>query len=252
MLISILTIFTGCAKKYDEDATLPGRGVGRVGVVTEPTTETDVSDVPVTSNGITVCVDPGHGFDDPGTSSELIGDVTESEINFAVATYLREELESRGFNVIMTHDSESFPKTSAYDDNNKYNPSERVAYANSLGTEIDYYISIHCNSHTSEDAEGTRIYYYEGSLKSPGFDIEISNALAASLSDAFPKANTPVVEMEQFYVVTFTNVPASLVEIGFVTNPDEAKNMIDSEWQQKYATALAEGINDYFTENPIN
>lgn len=252
MTACVFTVITGCAKRYDNDATLPGRGVGRSNIVSEAPVDTSETEVSLPKNGYTICVDPGHGFDDPGTSSEYIGDFTEKDINFDVAIYLRDALEKLGYTVIMTHDGESFPKTSAFDNNNKYKPDERVAYVNALETKIDYYISLHCNSHTSEDASGTRIYYYEGASKPAGFDLDISNSLAESLAAAFPDARTPVVENDIFYVIRFTNFPASLVELGFVTNPDEVKNMIDPEWQQKYAEALAEGINNYFTENQTN
>lgn len=232
---------------------MPAVGVGRMNLSPEESvTETSDATVDVPKNGITVCVDPGHGFIDTGTSSEYLGELTEKDINLDVAMYLRDALEALGYNVIMTHDGESFPITAAYDNNEKYKPEERVAYVNSLTETIDYYISIHCNSHTSEDADGTRIYYYSGNLKTAGFDLDISNALAASIGDAFPDARTPVVEMFPYYVVTYTHFPASLVEIGFVTNPDEAKNMIDPQWQKDYASALADGINNYFTESKSN
>ncbi len=249
----MLALLSACAKRYDDAATMPAAGVGRMNLAPTESVDNATSDVPdVPKNGITVCVDPGHGFDDPGTVSDFLGDLTEKDINFDVAVYLRDALEALGYTVIMTHDGESFPITSAYDNNERYKPEERVAYVNSLDTKIDYYISIHCNSHTSEDAVGTRIFYYEKTTPVGDYDEEITNSVAESIGNAFPDARSPVVEKYHYYVVKFTNFPASLVEIGFVTNPDEAKNMIDPEWQKKYAEAIAEGIDNYFTENKTN
>lgn len=61
----------------------------------------------------------------------------------------------------MTHDGTTFGKTYTDDGNQIFNPSERVAYANSL--DIDYYISIHVNSYDKNpDTSGIRIYYENG------------------------------------------------------------------------------------------
>lgn len=105
---------------------------------------------------------PGHGFGDIGAGSEYIGDLSEKDINLKFAKFLSDELASRGYDVFMTHDGETFPKTEIDNGNNNYDYKERTAYANSVG--MDYFISIHCNTYDGyQDVQGVRIYYSEDS-----------------------------------------------------------------------------------------
>ena len=251
VLITSSLFLSSCGSSKDDNSSSPANGAGRLASATVSEAQTE-EPVAIVKNGITVCVDPGHGFDDPGTFSDYLGDLCEKDITLAVAKELKSHLELIGYTVVMTHDGESFPKTTAYDDNNKYKPEERVAFANSLGATIDYYISIHCNAFDTEEASGSHIYCYEGPQKAASYDHEITQAVANQIGAVFPQKGTPEVENFHYYVVTYTQVPASLVEIGFVTNPDDAADMINPEWQSKYAKALADDIDNYYKANLLN
>lgn len=72
----------------------------------------------------TICIDPGHGFGDIGAGSEYIGDLSEKDINLKFAKFLSDELASRGYDVFMTHDGETFPKTEIDNGNNNYDYKE--------------------------------------------------------------------------------------------------------------------------------
>lgn len=194
-----------------------------------------------------ICIDPGHGFDDGGTSSEYLGGLNEDDITLAISLMLNEELQKLGYQTVLTHDGKEFPVTSAYDYNNKFKPQERTAFANSV--DIDYYVSIHCNAHTDPAAEGTRIYYYDGAIK----EEHTSDLLAEAINDGIlqhlePGSSSITVEMTQnvFHVLRETKVPASLVEVGFVTNPTDAAKMIDEAWQRAIAKGIAAGIDNYY------
>ena len=103
----------------------------------------------------TVMIDPGHGFEDGGTGDKVLPDgILEKDINLAIANYLKEVLSTYGFQIVMTHDGNTFPQSVNTDNNNRFRPEERVAYANQH--DIDYYISIHVNSHTDPSASGAR------------------------------------------------------------------------------------------------
>ena len=219
------------------------------GVVREKRTseevKTEVPEPEVTKKGITVCVDPGHGYGDGGTSSTLIGDVLEKDITLSVAKKLKVHLESYGFDVIMTHDGIKFPKAPNDDGNELFRPEERAAYANSLGDKIDYYISVHCNSFTMPEVYGAEVFYVDDSIKGTNGDTAIAMALAGQLTSDFPewKANAKTFP---YYVIRYTKVPASLIEMGYVTNEGDAKKLLDEEWQEKFALSLAKGLNSYF------
>ncbi len=224
---------------------IPSEGIGR---------EDEEQNAPTPdNNGLVICVDPGHGFLDGGCGDGYLPDgILEKDVNLAIAKMLRDELLLRGFDVIMTHDGVSFPKSAIDDGNQKFNPNERVSYVNTL--DIDYFISIHVNSFVSDSSvDGMRIYFKETSRKTE----KISEEVALSLSDAvygeFPDAKEPVVvdhtDDASFAVIRETVAPAALVEVGFATNASDAANMVNPEWQARVAEALAEGIENYFVEN---
>ncbi len=223
---------------------IPAEGIGR---------EDEVQVAPIADNGLVICVDPGHGFLDGGCGEGYLPDgILEKDVNLAIAKMLRDELLLRGFDVIMTHDGENFPKSAIDDGNQKFNPNERVSYVNTL--DIDYFISIHVNSFVSDSSvDGMRIYFKETSRKIEKISEEVAMSLSAAVCEEFPDAKEPVVvdhtDDASFAVIRETVAPAALVEVGFATNASDAANMVNSEWQARVAEALAEGIDNYFAEN---
>ena len=197
----------------------------------------------------TVLLDPGHGFEDGGAGDGILpGGYLEKDINLAIANYLKEDLTEYGFQIIMSHDGTTFPKTAADDNNNKYRPEERVSFANSQ--DIDYYISIHVNSHTDTSASGARVYYQQTWVKENQNSEVITRYVANSIDDAFIGDVDVVIHNDVSLAVTReTKAAATLVEVGFCTNPTDAANMIQPEWQEQMAQAMADGIHQYYTEN---
>lgn len=199
---------------------------------------------------VTVCVDPGHGFDDIGTSSAFLGETTENQITLSVALYLREALEELGFSVILTHDGASFPLTAEDDGNQVFSPQERVAYADTL--DIDFYISIHCDSYEADaSVHGARVYYSKGT-KYTKKSARIAEQLSNAVQQAFPNDKKCTVRdmanSSAYYVIRENSVPSSLVEMGFVTNQADAEKMLDESWKKSFAVALADGIAAFFAE----
>ncbi len=222
-----------------EPIAIPSIGVGR-----EFPEETEP---PVEPMPQIICIDPGHGFDDGGTSSEFLGGLNEDDITLAVSLMLNEELQKLGYQTVLTHDGKEFPITSAYDNNNKYKPQERTAFANSV--DMDYYVSIHCNSHDDPSANGTRIYYFDGPIKVEHTSGEIAESINSGILDTLaPGSVSSTIEMTQnvFHVIRETTVPASLIEMGFVTNEADAANMLDEGWQRAFAKGVALGIDRYY------
>ena len=197
----------------------------------------------------TILIDPGHGFEDGGAGDGILpSGILEKDINLAIANYLKEDLTDYGFQTIMSHDGKSFPKTAVDDNNNKFRPEERIAYANSL--DIDYYISIHVNSHTDPNASGARVYYQQTWVKENQNSEVITRYVANSIDDAFIGDVDVVTHNDVSLAVTReTKAAATLVEVGFCTNPTDAANMIQAEWQEQMAQAMADGIHQYYTDN---
>ncbi|MCQ2431870.1 MAG: N-acetylmuramoyl-L-alanine amidase [Clostridia bacterium] len=205
-----------------------------------------------------VMLDPGHGFDDVGTTSELLGGVNEATINLDIALRMRDELQKAGVTVLMTHDDNAVAGRVSTADGGEpplhdlvlLPPEDRAVLAN--GQDIDLYVSIHCDAMPENgDAGGMRAYYH----KNPDYPTvrnSAAEALACSLADSFDRGmneTTPLVKMlpaeDAYYVIRFIEVPSVLCETGFVTNAEDAASLLDPAWRQAAAEALADGILRY-------
>ncbi len=208
-----------------------------------------------------VMIDPGHGFDDIGTSSALLGEVNEATVNLDIALRVRQLLGAQqDISVLMTHDDNAVDgRISAADGgepplNNLVllTPEDRAVLAN--GQDIDLFVSIHCDSLPDNPAiSGMRAYYYDGeeqlANRNRGAEClatNIANEFGFAMGDEAP---TPLVRTmsddNAFYVIKKIGVPSVLCEVGFVTNTTDAKNMLNEDWRQAAAEAIANGIRSY-------
>lgn len=218
---------------------VPGLGLGRVAAeIAEP-------------NGIIICIDPGHGFVDGGAGDGILPDgILEKDINLSIAQKLSEDLIAYGYETILTHDGVNLPDAAG--SNSIFNATERAAYANSIT--MDYFISIHVNSATNSDAEGSRIYYYDNAVKVNKIGGTIAELMGKNIEENMPDDLDPVIIDQSedpntsFALCRDVKYPSSLVEIGFCTNENDAAKMIRDDWQEQFAQSLADGINEYFTE----
>lgn len=199
---------------------------------------------PAVNEGYVVCIDPGHGFYDPGTGNEKLN-VYEDEVVLRVGFKLREKLEAQGVKVYMTHDTNEIPKGP----NQKYilSLSKRNDFANSM-SDVDFFISIHCNAFfEDESVKGARIYHMN--------DDEGGEAVSKAFANIYnPDSNFIVNEMsgmKSYQVIRNSDMPAVLVETGFVSNPDEAKAMLTDEWTDGMAEMLCESIMTCFKDGSI-
>lgn len=191
----------------------------------------------------TVCIDAGHGYCDPGAQSTYLNGLDEADVNLAVACRLRDILKQRNIRVVMTRE-----EGSGYDpDAKKLELADRTDLANS--SEIDLFVSIHCNSFTDPAVSGTRLYY-----TLDGTWDNATKMLACKLGDAFSALSPvspalyPQPVSDSFYVVRNTDVPAVLIELGFITNPEEGASMATQSWQKEAAQSLYEGIAQYIED----
>ena len=202
------------------------------------------------NGSLTVVVDPGHGIADPGAlHDENLGTVTEASLTLTIANELKTVLEDRGYTVIMTHDGVTKPYTEWDDGKAVFGPSERCSFSNAQ--EAHLFISLHCDAYPeSPNVCGTRIYYPVSTPFSTKLDKQYAKALAGAIEKSFPNdKEVSLMDMhgKDCYTVLYkTLVPSVLVECGFITNKSDAKKLLDEEWRVKFATALADGIDDYF------
>lgn len=200
-------------------------------------THTDNDITPVTSAEYNVpefCVviDAGHGGSDGGTVS---GEVIEKDINLSVAMKLKAILEDNNIEVVLTRSSDE-----------DISLAQRTSFANE--SNADFFISLHCNYY-EDDAQiaGLECYYSSPEAKeSKAYAESIINAV--SLSDDIKARNA---QTESYYVLRNTQMPAVLVEMGFLSNFSERQKLLSDDYQEILSQKIAEGIfNEMKGENP--
>lgn len=217
----------------------------------------EVPDTPA-ANGHTVAIDPGHqasGNPDQepigpgaaemkakvasGTSGVMTG-VNEYELTLSVSLKLQQELEQRGYNVVMIRNANEVDISNA----------ERAQTANSSGAEA--FIRIHANG--SEDASSngaltmcmTPENPYNGNLY--GESRRLSDLVLEGLCGAAGAAKNSCIETDTMSGINWCSIPVTIVEMGFMTNPEEDVRMQEEEYQYQMAKGIANGIDEYFSE----
>lgn len=220
---------------------------------TNEATQTEAQ-VPVTENEVilpdsgeyVVCIDPGHGFDDVGTSNDALG-VYEHEVVLAVGLKLREKLEAAGVKVYMTHDTNENPANAPKP--YLFGMTKRNGFANTISG-VDLFISIHVDAYF-EDARvhGPRVYHMDTDTAGGNVAENISLELDELAKDTEVQVK-PMHGMNSYQVLRDSDMPAVLVETGFLSNESEAKAMLTDEWRDSMAQALADAIVTSF-ENKV-
>ena len=188
--------------------------------------------------GHSITIDAGHGGNDSGAIGPT--GVTEKSVTLRVALALQKILTSEGATVYMTRttDTEVSPKGAAASDIEEL--QARCDVANQHDSDI--FMSILMDSFTNGAAKGTTGYYYAlGSKKSR----DLADKVRAGVIDQIgtPSRGT---QSCNFYVVKHTDMPATLVEVAFISNPTEEKLMNSEDGVQKAAQGIADGIADFF------
>lgn len=183
-----------------------------------------------------ITIDPGHGGSDSGAVGP--NGYTEKEGAFAISQKVASILNQSGAKVVMTRDSDVDvygPNASARNE-----LQARVDVGNNANSDI--FVSIHCNAFVNPAANGTQTFYYGSSYQ--------GQRLAQSIQEKMIEANglrDRGISTCNFYVVKHSYMPAVLIETAFITNYDEETLLSDDEWQTTMAKAIAEGINEYFS-----
>ncbi len=190
--------------------------------------------------GKKIVIDPGHGGEDSGAIGP--SGVTEKSITLQIAKEVERMLKEAGAKVTMTRttDTEVSPKHRQATDVDEL--QARCDVANKA--KADIFISIHMDSFTSREASGTTGYYYtKGSAASKRLAAAIQSELVGQL-----KTTSRGIKTCNFYVVKHTKMPATLIEVAFVSNPKEEKLLTSKKGVQKAAIGIVNGISDFFGE----
>ncbi|MBR5154949.1 MAG: N-acetylmuramoyl-L-alanine amidase [Clostridia bacterium] len=178
-----------------------------------------------------IFIDPGHGGPDPGAVGNS---VTEEFVNLNVSLELARLLRDAGYDVMIyrtTSDENVLADKNA-------DLRNRAAMANRFGA--DYFISIHTNSSDRPAAQGVEAYVYRLGTASE----RLAQSIVDSVSENLGSVNRGVMQAN-FAVLRRSEMPAVLVELGYLTNATEALNLNSPAWQRAVATAIFEGIVNY-------
>jgi N-acetylmuramoyl-L-alanine amidase len=214
----------------------------------------------------TIVLDPGHGGTDPGAIG--IGGLREKDVTLRLALALKPKLEARGFQVVMTRNSD---RTLSLE--------ERTAIAE--GSRGDVFVSLHANAAPRRALHGIETYYPDENherhcenvaARENGIARSQLNALQRTLAKlrvgevspqsrrlaehlqqelvtGLPSEYRPVTDLGvkkgPFYVLFLSSMPSVLVESGFVTHAAEAKRLGDERYVEALAEQIAQGLSDY-------
>jgi N-acetylmuramoyl-L-alanine amidase len=179
----------------------------------------------VTPQGaITVIIDPGHGGTDPGAIG--VGGLREKDVVASISYEVASILEQSGVRVVLTRSDDQF-----IDLDPRVQIAERA--------DADLFVSIHANSISLDrpDVNGLETYYYQSGSR-------LAQVIHQSILQLLHMPDRGV-RQARFYVIRNTSMPAVLVETGFVTGAQDARNFNDPNWRHQMSRAIASGILQY-------
>lgn len=165
-----------------------------------------------------IAVNAGHHVEfDPGAIGPT--GVREADVNYAVGQKLCDFLSAQGHEAIIINE----------------NDLQAICdIANEFGADV--FVSLHCNAAENHAAHGTETYYHAGSARGSMLAQYIHCELVGlGLANRGTKT-------ANFYVLRNTAMPAALVEIAFISNPEEEALLASEEFQQQAAEAIARGV----------
>lgn len=226
----------GIARAVNEGTVFLSQRIGEKVYIVEIYVPSEISTVNLESRGAKsrgyykVFIDAGHGGTDPGA---LGYGYRESDLNLQVAKKVESKLKSKGIDVKMSRSSDIF-----------YSLSERAEMANDYGA--DAFVSIHQNSAEAKSANGIETYYNRKKEEDRPLSNDIQKQVISQTG-----ANNRGVKNAEFTVLVKSKMISALVECGFITNELEVKKLSDSSYQDKLATGIANGIEEYLKSNVI-
>ncbi|MDO4680365.1 MAG: N-acetylmuramoyl-L-alanine amidase [Aerococcus sp.] len=180
-----------------------------------------------TLNQKTIVIDAGHGGEDPGAIAQ---DNTTYEKNMTLNTAkaTQKALEAAGAKVIMTRTDDTYVGL-----------AERGELANK--NNVDAFISFHYDSAEEKTASGTTLYYYHD------HSIPMIQAIQAQLLEQGALPNTGY-DYANYQVLRDTKMVATLIELGYMSNPSDVKVFNQDSYYQKVAKAVVDGLTVYFNQ----
>lgn len=195
-----------------------------------------------------ILIDPGHGGEDGGAvgGSGLL----EKDVNLAVSLALAEDLKAAGWSVVMTRDTDQSlgdPSLPTIAQRKSSDIRNRVRLAEEAGDCV--LLSIHQNKFEESQYSGAQMFYSPNHPESAA----LAECLRKSVVSTLQPGNTRQCKEagENVYLMAHVEVPAVLVECGFLSNPEEERLLADPEYQKEMAAAIRDGLLAFLAERDI-
>lgn len=170
-----------------------------------------------------IFINAGHGGTDPGAVSKK--GTKEADITRKVSSLLACQLIQKGFNVEFFQQNKTLSEITKVENNSN----------------SDLFISIHCNSFSDSKANGVEVLHYPNSTKG----IKLAKLVQNELVDATTLHDRGIKARSDLHVLKRTKATAILIELAFLSNPEEEKLLLDEP--KIFADAIAKGINSFFS-----
>lgn len=215
-----------------------------IGLMVTNTKEETIATVSFPVSNKTIVLDAGHGTPDEGAQNN--NGITEAQTNLKITLKLQKLLEQSGAKVILTRSDEN----AIYDLNSKTIKQKKISDIHNrvkIGNEsqADIFVSIHLNKIPQSQYWGWQCFYKNGNEQSK----KLAKNIQTNLNEAISNENKRVaMKLDNVYIMKYVEIPITIVECGFLSNPNEEKLLLQDEYQDKLAWGIYTGIMDYFYE----
>lgn len=197
-------------------------------------------------SGKVIILDPGHGGPDGGAVSK--SGLLEKDVTLEIALDLRDYLQEAGALVLMTREED---RDLADSDIKKIRHRKvqdlkrRVELIN--GSDGDMFVSIHLNAIPSPKWKGAQTFYNRTVEENEYIAKFVQDEIRRNLENTHRVAKP----IGNVYLIKQAQIPGVLVEVGFLSNPEEAELLEKEKYQQKVAASIYQGILRYYSEEPV-
>ena len=187
--------------------------------------------------GKVIYLDPGHGGPDPGT---IYKNIYEKDINLEICLKLEQVLEEDGAIVYLTRYGDYDLSNNNVRERKRSDLNNRAKIINQ--SNADLYISIHLNSLSSSTWSGAQVFYDDVNEK----NLDLANLFQEQLKSDL-KTSREVKEIKNILMNRKISIPGVLIEVGFLSNPNDRYKLRQSDYQYKFSNSIKTAIIKYFS-----
>jgi N-acetylmuramoyl-L-alanine amidase len=199
-------------------------------------------------SGKTIALDAGHGGPDGGAESKD-GAIMEKDINLAIVRHLRDYLQQSGAIVVLTREDDkdlASPATKGLSKRKTEDLINRAQFVNQK--HADLFVTVHLNAVPSSKWSGAQTFFYPNHNDNPLLATLIQEEIKRNLMNTERVAKRVDGEL---YLLKTLKIPSALVEVGFLSNSEEAQRLVDPGYQKKVAASIYQGILRYYSGEKV-